>query len=151
MSRGAARRVRVKGRKESGPFLALPLAVINSPAFLRLGPSSIRLLLDLGSQYRGNNNGDLSAAWGLMSKRGWKSKDTLNHALSELLSAGFIEKTRQGGRNKCSLFALDFQAIDECNGKLDVRATAVARNAWRGESSSARGKALQSSSASACG
>lgn len=120
-----------KGRQESGPFLALPRAVLNSENYRALSAKAVKLLVDLGSQYSGSNNGDLSAAWRLMQPRGWRSRDTLTMALAELLQFGLIEKTRQGGKNCCSLYAVTWHAIDDCKGKLDVAPTRVASGLWR--------------------
>lgn len=102
-----------------------------SPNYRELSAHAVKLLNDLGLQFRGANNGDLSAAWKLMQPRGWRSRDTLGRALAELLHFGLIEKTRQGGLNHCSLYALTWLAIDECKGKLDVSATAVASGKWK--------------------
>jgi hypothetical protein len=49
------------------------------------------------------------------------------------LAHGFIEQTRQGGKNQCSLYAVTWLAIDECNGKLDVNPTRAASNLWKPE------------------
>ncbi len=73
----------------------------------------------------------LCATWKLMKARNWRSKDTLNKALRELLDTGFIECTRQGGRHKASLYALTWLPIDECNGRLDVAPSRVASNRWK--------------------
>lgn len=124
-------RRKMKGRAEGSGFLMLPHAVMDSPKYAGLSGSAVKLLADLGRQYRGHNNGDLSAAWKIMQPRGWKSRDTLCRALAELLAAGMIEKTRQGGLHVCSLFALSWHAIDECSGKLDVSATRVASGLWK--------------------
>lgn len=124
-------RIRMTGRKEGGSYFGLPHAVMQSPNYLALSAHAVKLLNDLGLQYRGSNGGDLSAAWKIMQPRGWRSRDTLCRALAELLYYGFIEKTRQGGLNHCSLYALTWCAIDECNGKLDVPATAVASGRWK--------------------
>jgi hypothetical protein len=66
-----------------------------------------------------------------MKPRGWKSKETLNNARRELLEKGFIIITRQGGLRECSLYAVTFFAIDECDGKLDVSASRSPSNLWR--------------------
>jgi len=124
-------RHKLKGRVDGGGFLMLPHAVMDSPRYAGLSGSAVKLLADLGRQYRGHNNGDLSAAWKIMQPRGWKSRDTLSRALAELLAAGMIEKTRQGGLHLCSLFALTWHAIDECSGKLDVPPTRVASGLWK--------------------
>jgi len=89
------------------------------------------LLLDIGAQYRGNNNGDLAAPWSWMRARGWKSKDTLKRALDELLQAGMIELTRQGGLHCPNLYAVTWIGIDDCSGKLDVKPNPVPSNLWR--------------------
>lgn len=126
----AARR-KITGRTESGSYFAQPHAVMASPNYLALSPHARMLLNDLGLQFRGANNGDLSAAWKIMQPRGWRSRDTLGRALAELLHFGLIEKTRQGGLNHCSLYALTWLAIDECRNKLDVPATRVASGLWK--------------------
>ena len=109
----------------------MPHDVLNHENFTTLSPRAVKLLIDLGAQYRGTNNGDLCAAWTLMSKRGWKSKGTLYRALQELEAKGFICKTRQGGRHVASLYAISWRAVDECGGKLDVRETSVAPGFWK--------------------
>lgn len=126
-----AGRDRLKGRRDSGWFLRMPVAVLESENYKALSFKARALILDLGAQYRGNNNGDLAAAWSIMSKRGWKSKDTLQRARNELLSSGMIEQTRWGGLHCCSLYAFTWLQIDECGGKLDVAATKTASALWR--------------------
>ena len=95
-------------------FTPLPRVLVESRSFAKLSAHAVKLFFDLMAQYRGFNNGDLSAAWKLMQARGWRSRDTLGKALAELQEGGFIVKTRQGGLHKCSLFALAPYEIDEC-------------------------------------
>lgn len=90
----------------------------------------MKLLVDAAKQYNGSNNGDLHAAWSILSGQGWRSKGTLSRAIKELIDKGFIELTRQGGKNRCSLYAITWKPIDECKGKLDVKETRVASNLW---------------------
>ena len=127
----ARTRRKIKGRAESGGFFALPFALLNSPNYLLLSAHAVKLLCDLGAQYKGVNNGDLCATWTLMHARGWKSRDTLGKALAELVCFGMIEQTRQGGLHRCSLFALTWHPIDECAGKLDCAPTRVPSGKWR--------------------
>lgn len=124
-------RRKYKGRTDSGGFFQLPHAVMDSPNFGALSGSAVKLLTALGRQYCGTNNGDLSAAWRIMKPHGWRSRDTLQRAQRELLEAGMIEKTRQGGLHKCNLFALTWRAVDDCGGKLEVPSTHVASGLWR--------------------
>ena len=77
------------------------------------------------------NNGDLSIAWTIMSKRGWRSKETLETARRELEHYGFIRLTRQGGRNRPNLYAVTFFAIDDYDGKLDCAPTHRPPDDWK--------------------
>lgn len=112
--------VKHKGRRHTPSFVSLPHYVLNHPRFTELDGWTMKLLIDLCAQYKGSTNGDMSMAWSIMEKRGWRSRDTLRRARQELLSRGWIIQTRQGGRNKPSLYAVTLWAIDECGGKLDA-------------------------------
>ena len=114
-----------KQKRWHGPFWGLPLAVLNSRAYLTLSPHAVKLLNDLGAQYHGNNNGDLCAAWKIMCRRNWRSEATLMKAKRELLQNGLIVETRKGARpNKASLYGLTFYLLDPCGGKLDINPNA---------------------------
>ncbi len=108
-------------RRKKGTFFSLPHEVMDHSDFLSLKPRAHKLLLDLGRQYNGYNNGDLCAAFSVMQKRGWTSNDQLQKAKKELLEKELLILTRQGGRRKNmpSLYALAWLNIDECGGKLD--------------------------------
>ena len=126
------RRKKQKGRRSANSFLAMPHAVLNHPNFTGLSPRATKLLMDLASQYKGSNNGDLAAAWSIMSKRGWTSKDQLHKALQELLRRGWVVITRQGHRPRvASLYALTWLEIHECGGKLDRAPTRKALGYWK--------------------
>jgi hypothetical protein len=116
---------------EKGGYAPLYHCVLRSHGYAQLSAYAVKLLNDLLSQYYGSNNGDLCAPYSLMVKRGWKSKGTLSRAIKELLASGFIEVSRQGGRNLCTLFAFTFYAVHECNGKLDIAATSKPKSLWR--------------------
>ena len=124
-------RTKAMGRRELGSYVALPHAVLNHENFIRLHAHSVKLLIDIYAQYRGYNNGNLCAAFSVMKKRGWKSKAQLQKALKELKQIGWLLVTRQGGRNKPNLYAVTFQAIDECGGKLDISPTIASPGNWR--------------------
>lgn len=131
MSRSKERELkRTKSRRTEGLFLAFPLRVLSSVSLANLSPYAAKLLFDICSQYKYGKNGDLSAAWTLMQKRGWRSKDTLNKALKELCASGLIVLTRQGGLHRCSLYAVGWLAIDHCDGKLDANPTTRPTNRW---------------------
>ncbi|MHB8391857.1 MAG: hypothetical protein ACYDBH_20150 [Acidobacteriaceae bacterium] len=109
----------------------MPHAILTSDEWAALTAFEVKLLMDLYGQFNGSNNGDLSAAMTLMMPRGWKSKDTLHRALCGLLDKGFLQKTRQGGKHRCSLYAVTWREIHECDGKLDVRPTQTAPATWK--------------------
>ncbi|MDZ7662519.1 hypothetical protein [Thiohalophilus sp.] len=120
-----------KGRQNGGSFARLPHAIMEHWNFINLSYRAKALLLDLLFQYRGSNNGDLTAAMKIMQKRGWTSKDQLQKAKIELMQKGWIVEARKGGRNIPTLYALTFFAIDECGGKLDRRATTTSLGYWK--------------------
>lgn len=131
MLRSDKRRARNKGRKATKPFLGIPREVVDSVQFGDLSAHGTKLLIELARQYRGKNNGDFSASYAQVKKRGWRSPSTLDRAKKELIAAGFVMVTRQGGRHRCSLYAVTWWSIDDCGGKHDEPPTAAAPNLWR--------------------
>lgn len=113
------RRMRQKGRRDGYTFIALPHVVQRSANWAKCSPTAIKLLMDIAGQYNGSNNGDLCAALTVLRARGWTRGATIQAALRELIHYGLLEKTRQGGRHRAGLYALTWQPIDECGGKLD--------------------------------
>lgn len=119
-------------KRDSGGHVAIPFAVLNGMAYISLSAHARMLLVDFAAQYRGDNNGDLCAAWKIMKLRGWKSEDTLAKAKAELLEARLIVETRKGARpNKCSLYGLTWYALDNCGGKLEITAQSFPRGAYK--------------------
>ena len=113
-------------------FLHLHRMMLETQDFISLKGNSIKLLIDLGYQYNGYNNGDLCASLSVMRKRGWNSNQQLAKALKELLERNLIVQTKQGGLNLGpNLYAITWQPIDECGGKLDANPTTVAPRSFR--------------------
>jgi hypothetical protein len=105
-------------------FLHLHKPLLESSDFISLKGNSIKLLIDIGQQYNGYNNGDLCASLSIMRKRGWNSNQQLSKALKELIDKNLIMQTKQGGLNiGPNLYAITWQPIDDCNRKLDVKPT----------------------------
>lgn len=115
----------------SGGFSAIPFDVQDSPNFIALSGSALKVLLALARQFNGFNNGDLCASFSVMRARGIRSQDTLYRAIAELRHRGMIELTRQGGLHASSLYALTWLPIHECKRKLDVSPTLRASGAWK--------------------
>jgi len=125
------KRAKLTGKGKHLPFIGIPRHVLDSEEFGALSAHAVKLAIELARQFRGNNNGDLSAAWVPMSTRGWNSPGTLDRAKRELVETGFALVTRQGGRNLCTLYALTWWAVDECKGKHHEAPTHVPRDLWR--------------------
>ena len=111
-------------------FNGIPRDVMLTHDYKQLHGNAVKLLMALIHQYRGHNNGDLTAAYSEMKKWGFRSKQTLANALKALLGAGMIIQTRTGlflnPGGCCALYAITWQPIDECPGKrLEVKSTIV--------------------------
>lgn len=117
-------RPKFKGSKYTEPFVGIVRSVFDSPAFTALSPFACKLLLELAGQYRGDNNGNLTVAWSIVQKRGWRSKTTLWRVKKELIEAGFVYVTRKGHMpSTCELLALTWFPLDVSN-KFDPEAMA---------------------------
>lgn len=120
------KRLAAKGRRASGTFVPFPSSVLDHPNYIKMSSKAKDLLMDLCSQLRFKNggtvnNGDLAAAVSILKERGWKSNESIDFAIKELLHYEFIILTRQGGRRRCNLYGVTWWAIDECKGKLDAK------------------------------
>ena len=87
-ARNANRRKGNAAHRDAGGFIALPWAVVDSPAFTSLSVYARALLLELARQYVRDNNGRLLLTRERMAARGWTSNDTLTKARRELEAAG---------------------------------------------------------------
>lgn len=112
-ARNANRRKGNAAHRDAGGFIALPWAVIDSPAFAALSMHARALLLEVARQYVRDNNGRLLLTRERMAARGWKSNDMLTKARRELEAAGFLYQTVQGHRpNRASWFAVTWAPLD---------------------------------------
>lgn len=100
--------------RDQGGFIALPWAVLDSPAYQALSMHARALMLEIARQYVRDNNGRLLASRAYMAERGWKSADMLTKAKRELLEGGFIFETVKGHRpNKASWYAITWHPLDK--------------------------------------
>ena len=98
-------------------FASVPRYVIDTPAFKSLRGNSVKLLLLLASQYKGNNNGDLIIIHSFY-KTFFKSSQTMYAARDELEQKGFIATNAYGGMSfggfkVPSLYALTWLPVDD--------------------------------------
>lgn len=102
-------------------WFPMPRNFIGSTTCANLSPMAAKLFMTLLAQlgraaYR---NGDLTTAWSVMQRYGWRSKESVAQAQKELLEAGILHMTRQGGRKRASLFALTPWAVNCDPAKID--------------------------------
>lgn len=117
--------------RDSGGFVALPWAVLDSPAYARLSHPARALLLEFARQFVRDNNGRLLASGAYLSARGWRSADVVTRAKRELLEAGFIHQTVQGCRpNRASWFAVTWRNLDQLPGFDPGAAATFERGAY---------------------
>jgi hypothetical protein len=125
-------------RSSAKSFAGIPRVVMDSPDFISLKPGAVRLLLEFARQFKGQNNGDLTAAHSLLKRRGISSKGAITKATTELIEANMIICTRQGRflnpGGMCALYALTWVPINECAGKqLEVKQTRTPPRAFSTE------------------
>ena len=134
-ARNASRRKSNAAQRDAGGFIALPWAVIDSPAYAALSMHARALLVDIARQYVRDNNGRLLLTRERMAERGWKSNDMLTKARRELEAAGFLYQTVRGHRpSKASWFAVTWAPLDVHPG-FDLEALAnFQRSAYKNAS-----------------
>ncbi|WP_083293087.1 hypothetical protein [Hydrogenophaga sp. PML113] len=117
--------------RDAGGFVALPWAVLDSPAYAALSVHAKALLLEVARQYVRDNNGRLLLSRAYMEKRGWKSSDMLTKAKRELLDGGFVHETVKGHRpNKASWYAVTWQSLDRHPGYDEGAVETFVRSAY---------------------
>ncbi len=122
-------------KKESKQrYVGIPHSVVESEDFKQQSGNALKILMILASQYNGRNNGDFSVTFKVAETHGIRSKSTLTRALKELQDKNLIVLTRQGKfinpGGVCSLYAVTWQSIDECQGKLDLAPTSAPLRAF---------------------
>ena len=115
-----------------GCAFIIPLSCIRHESFNHISPKACKLIIDLGRQYSGFNNGYLCVTPSLLMKQGWKSKASIWEAVAECEYYGLIIKTQQGGKNRPSYYAFTWRRINKIPNRppLDVAATYTSSNDW---------------------
>ncbi len=136
-----------KSNKSRDPFAAIDWRVIDSPAFADLSHSAVRVLLVIVRQLTVNstwphgNNGHLQATFAWCSKFGIGSEHTLRDAIAELISHGFIYRTRSHGANKVyARYAVTWLSVTERKGIFLDGFVACAWRNWTQNEKKAHGK-----------
>jgi hypothetical protein len=132
MANGRNKLRRGDAGRDAGGFVALPWAVLDSPAYSGLSHPAKALLLEFARQFVRDNNGRLLCSMAYLGPRGWRSNDVITRAVRELVAAGFVHQTAQGHRpSKASWYAVTWRALDRHPG-YDVGALeSFQRGAYR--------------------
>ena len=114
-------RIRMKGRRDRrDTFTLLPHALQQCENWRLASKPCRALVADLASQYNGRNNGALCGSRTALKRQGWTIPEQLRDRLAEACYYGFLLQTHQGGLGLGSnRYALGWQKIDACDGKLD--------------------------------
>jgi hypothetical protein len=78
------------------PFIRIPQAAYNSPAFRSLRPVEVAVLLLLASKFNGRNNGAIALGVREAARRCHCGKSTAHRALARLQGTGLITLTYRG-------------------------------------------------------
>ncbi len=109
---------KAKAARVAGRHLALPHDVLDSVGFRRATVEARSMLLDIAGQlFRRGDEGGLPNG-GLMADRdrlhslGWTSASTIAKALRDLVACGLLIVTRQGGKNRPTLYGVPWQGLE---------------------------------------
>ncbi len=114
-----AKQPNAKGRTEApGGFAGVPRIVMKTADYRGLSFKAKALLLELSYQFKGKNNGNITAALSVLREFGWTRSATISAAIHELLKANLLIRTREGRfvnpGAKCALYGVTWQPINEC-------------------------------------
>jgi hypothetical protein len=119
---------------DGGYAFIIPVTLLKHPNFIRLSPYGVKLVMDLGRQYSGFNNGYLCPAWTALKPMGWRSRTTIAKAVAECEHYRIIVRTKQGGRNAANLYALTWWRINEKpNRRIDAAPSFEPSHDWKEE------------------
>jgi hypothetical protein len=120
---------KVKGRSDHGRYSSIPHSVLDSESYRMASGNAVKVLWRIYRQYNGSNNGDLSAPFSLAKSIRIGSETTWYRCINELIEAKLILCTResmnQNPNGQCHLFAVTWQRIDPCKGKINCEPTAT--------------------------
>lgn len=118
-------------KRFSGPVIVLPKSVFRSPEYWTLSHRARTLLLAFHLDFNSHNNGALRLLFTKPAAFGFSGRAQMELARNELLTAGWIEITRQGGKHSPSLYALTWMPINACDAD-GIKSRAVS-HLWKAE------------------
>lgn len=112
-----------KGRKLNaewhGGHAAFPRVFFITEEFRALSPQARSLLIEYALRFKGSNNGNLEMTEQQFATAGLGTPTTFRRYNAELINAGWIVITRQGGLGRCSLYALTYLPINSMEIQYD--------------------------------
>lgn len=106
-----------KPKRTVHPYVAIEHRVLDSPAYAALGFAARNLIDLMARQLTRDNNGHLQATFAWCKRYGFGSEHTLRDAIADLISHGFIFKTRSHGANGAwARYALTWLPIKKTDG-----------------------------------
>lgn len=118
------------------PYAAIEWRVIDSPAYADLTFSARALLVQIARQLTKSNNGHLQATFTDMERFGF-SVNTLSRATHELITHGFIYKTKVGGFHQgAAQFAVTWLSVSNTHGIFMQGFKSCAWRDWQPEKKS---------------
>lgn len=114
------------------PFISIDHRVVDSPAFAALKPSAQALILFIARQLKKDNNGHLQATFSWCKRYGIGSEHTLRDSIAQLISHGFIYRTRSHGANGAwATYALTWLPITKKDGLFLAGFVPMAYRNWQ--------------------
>lgn len=132
-SKGRAENIgKLKQALNRSTFTPLRHDLINSEQFKKLSLAAKSVFFHLLGKYNRLNNGDLSAPLNRAKEEFNLSDKGLRKALTELIEHNFLEVTRIGGKNQCSLYALTCFPLNDVNkAGIFIKATKEPSDKWK--------------------
>lgn len=95
-------------------YITVPHRIMQSPEWSALSPRAMKLLFQIAAQYRGANNGALSATVDGFAAAApeWKKGRKLQTALRELEEARWVLRTKEGAKGAPALYAVTWWPVD---------------------------------------
>ncbi len=123
-----------------GGYASLPRVFYETKEYRALSSQARSLLVEYALRFKGDNNGDLEMTEEQFSLAGLGTPTTFQRYKAELINAGWIVVTRQGGLGRCSLYALTYLPIDRTGKPYDhpFKAGGAPSHLWREENRSQR-------------
>ncbi len=133
------------------PYAAIEHRVIDSPAFADLKPTAQALLLLIARQLTKDNNGHLQASFKWCNRFGIGSEHTLRSSIADLISHGFIYRTRSHGANGAwARYAVTWLPIKNRDGLFLAGFVACAWRDWKPGEKKTSPQKLQDQSGRKC-